>query len=148
MGYLSQQKELFCPGIHFFFVLTAILEGTTAGSRTSSKKGNSLQFLKRCSLKQSHQKNSNFTLWEPTVWTRESHKDRAAGRSGEASLAIRPHDLSHEQETCFASHNWGLLGQKVKGHFLGDYVLLASIYLQTVPASETAGQDLAKLDFC
>jgi len=57
-------SEIFCsaerillPRHALFFFPTATLEGTTAGSRTSSKNGNNVQFLKNSSLKQSHQKN-------------------------------------------------------------------------------------------
>lgn len=147
-GIFFSAERILLPRLALFFFLTAILECITAGFRTSSKRGNNLPFLKRCSLKQSHQKNSDFTLWQPTAWTRESQGDRAAARSSRAPLPIHPHDASHQRGTCFASNSWGLWVQKLKGRFLGDYVLLASIYLQTVPASVTAGQDLVKLDFC
>lgn len=147
-GIFCSAERILSHRLALFFFLTVILECITAGFRTSSKRGNNLPFVKRCSLKQSHQKNSDFTLWQPTAWTRESQGDRAAARSGRAPLPIHPHDPSHQRRTCFASNNWGLWGQKLKGHFLGDYVLLASIYLQTVPASVTAGQDLVELDFC
>lgn len=57
MGFYVQQKEFFCPSILFF------LEGTAAGSRSPSKKGDKKHFLKGCSLWQSHKKNFDFTLW-------------------------------------------------------------------------------------
>lgn len=52
--------RIFLPR-HALFFLTAILEGIRTGSRTSSKRGNNLQFLKRCSRKQSWKKKKK--LW-------------------------------------------------------------------------------------
>lgn len=55
-GIFFPAERTLLPRHALFFFLTAILEGITAGSRTSSKKGNSLQFLKRYSLNQATSK--------------------------------------------------------------------------------------------